>query len=807
MKKILLIIAVLLSQYGYGQMIGSHSYRAGDCTILIKTLTASSQTLEVDVNNTGGKKITEVGILVGIHNFMTIPAYDWEVRSSLPFNTGECVKWQDTWAYTDAFKYIRGYFITPFDTIYSTAVLFIVSGSSYYPPYIETADISNIRYNGATSGGKNIIDYGSVVTARGTQYSLTPDFSTITASTNDGTGSVDFTSTVTGLKQNTVYYVRSWATNAYGISYGNRLSFTTPNGGSTIPVVITNPITNITENSATSGGVITYTGGATITSKGLCYKIGNTPISTDNTIYSGSGSESFIANMTGLAQNTEYHVKAWARNSYVIDGFTVSVLGYGQEEIFTTLPTSVTIPVLTTTGVYSVTTTTAYSGGSIVSAGTSPITDWGVCYSTMINPTIENSFVSSGFGQSGSFLTLLSGLNYSTKYYARSYATTVDGTAYGNQIEFTTLNPSGIPTISTVALTNITATSATSGGNSIVDHGASIDHKGIQWSLYSDFSAISGSTDSGTGTTSFVSSITGASCGLVYYVRAYAHNSVGYGYGNTLTLSPTFYPYIFKAWILSITDNSNVVHNGTDLSSAQTICSIQNSEHYKSSIVGAKAFSSYSVGGLMYESVASSWCYSSFTGYLVFYSLSNYSDIVYVLSGAIQSITPCTEITPSVGDSYGGGIVAYIFQSGDPGYVSGQIHGIIAATSDQSTGIQWYNGSYVDITTLSSELHSGSSNTDAILYVQGYNYVDYAAGLARSYTGGVFSDWCLPSLNDLIKLYDNRSIIGGFSSAKYWASGQRFGSALASMVDFSNGDYSQDYNKSFLYHVRAIRYF
>lgn len=806
MKKILLILAVLLSQYSYGQMMGSHSYRAGDCTVLIKTITSSSQTLEVDVNNTGGKKLTEVGILLGSYSLMTIPAYDWETRSLKSVNTGECVKWEDTWAYSGPInKYIRGYFITPFDTIYSQAILFSVSGSSYYPPYIETADISNIRYNGATSGGKNIIDYGSIVTARGTQYSLNPDFSTIAVSTSDGTGSVDFTSTVTGLKQNTVYYVRSYATNAYGTSYGNRLSFTTSTSGGTIPVVITNPITSVTENSATSGGVITYTGGATITSKGLCYKIGNTPISTDNTIYSGSGSESFIANMTGLAQNTEYHVKAWARNSYVIDGFTVSVLGYGQEEIFTTLPTSVTLPVLTTTGVYSITTTSAYSGGSIVSAGTSPITDWGVCYSTMINPTIENSFVPSGFGQSGSFSTAMSGLNYSTKYYARSYATTADGTSYGNQIEFTTLSPSGIPTISTVTITNITATSATSGGNSIVDHGASIDHKGIQWSLYSDFSVIAGSTDSGTGTSSFVSSITSVSCGSVYYVRAYAHNSVGYGYGNTLTLSPTFYPYIFKTWILSITDDSNVVHNGTDLSSAQNICSIQNSGNYHSSIVGAKAFSSYSVGGLMYESVASSWCYSSFTGYLVFYSLSNYSDIVYILSGVIQSINPCTEICPSVGDSYGGGIVAYIFQPGDPGYISGQTHGIIAATSDQSTGIQWYNGSFV-VTDATSEgvLGGGLSNTNKIVSVQGLG--SYAAKLCYDLVLNSYSDWVLPNMGELRVLYANKSLIGGFSSGSYWSSYEGT-SMYAGLKSFGNGD-EQTGNKSANWiYVRAIRYF
>jgi len=127
--------------------------------------------------------------------------------------------------------------------------------------------------------------------------------------------------------------------------------------------------------------------------------------------------------------------------------------------------------------------------------------------------------------------------------------------------------------------------------------------------------------------------------------------------------------------------------------------------------------------------------------------------------------------TPGVGSSYGGGIVAYIFVLGDPGYVSGEVHGLIAASSDQSTGIRWHNGTDINITSANATaLGTGLANTNAIISAQGATATNYAAGLARAYNGGGYSDWYLPSKDELEKLYLNRLIIGGFSSDKYWSS-------------------------------------
>jgi hypothetical protein len=162
-------------------------------------------------------------------------------------------------------------------------------------------------------------------------------------------------------------------------------------------------------------------------------------------------------------------------------------------------------------------------------------------------------------------------------------------------------------------------------------------------------------------------------------------------------------------------------------------------------------------------------------------------------------------ITLSIGVSYGGGKVAYILQSGDPGYVPGQKHGLIAAASDQSSGIQWYNGADSTTGATATALGTGLANTDTIIAVQGPNQTSYAAGLARAYSGGGHADWYLPSRDELNELYLGRAAIGGFEAANYWSSSE--GDAkYALFQDFSNGAQGGG-GKAAPMRVRAVRNF
>lgn len=193
-------------------------------------------------------------------------------------------------------------------------------------PVLNTTEVTDISQTTATSGGNITYDSGATVTARGVCWSTSQNPTINDSKTEDGTGTGSFESSISGLEPNTTYFVRAYATNSAGTSYGNEISFTT---GIALPTVVTVQISNITSNSALSGGVVTYDGGGTIIARGMVWDIQPNPVIGEaESSLDGQGMGDFTTVLTSLSAGTEYYARSYATNE--------AGTSYGNEYCFTT---------------------------------------------------------------------------------------------------------------------------------------------------------------------------------------------------------------------------------------------------------------------------------------------------------------------------------------------------------------------------------------------------------------------------------------------------------------------------------------
>lgn len=378
--------------------------------------------------------------------------------------------------------------------------------------YLGNIISSNVQKDVLPQHGGQPLDY----------YSITGNK---VSSTTNGVGL--YSVYLTGLTSGITYNVIAYATNIVGTSYGSEINFMT-----TVipyaPTITTTPITEITTTGATSGGDVISDGGVTVITKGICWNTSPNPTTSDFVNPVGSGTGNFVGDLTSLSFATLYYVRAYAINSIGTS--------YGNQFTFTT---SSLIPSVTTSSITNISSNTAISGGNIISTGGGVIIDRGVCWGTSTNPTILNPHTSNGTGY-GIFVSNLTGLINGTNYYVRAYATNSTGTAYGNERTFTTILL--IPTVTTSSV-SISGGNVTCGGNVTSQGMATVTSRGVCWSQSPDPVWNGGhSTIDGYGIGLFTSDVLYSLYDTLFYIRAYAINSYGVSYGDTIEFTSPSHP-------------------------------------------------------------------------------------------------------------------------------------------------------------------------------------------------------------------------------------------------------------------------
>lgn len=289
------------------------------------------------------------------------------------------------------------------------------------------------------------------------------------------------------------------------------------------PSVQISPAEVLSETSIKCTGQILDNNGGTISDCGFCYSSTAQPTLSDQVVKLGSKSGMFSYNITNLQSGTTYYIRA----------FATSNLGTGYSSVISVSTTS-GLPICGETSITSLDPTTARAQSSAYSSGSGIIAEKGFCWSASHTPTTSDTKVVCGSGD-GTISGYLSSLQPSTTYRVRSYAKSEYGTAYGEELIFTSL--SGLATVTTSSA-RLSGNEILTGGNVLDDAGTVVIDRGVCYgtSQSPNLSWNFEHTYDGDGTGTFTSRIPKPANSGYFYIRAYATTKYGTSYGEQVSI-------------------------------------------------------------------------------------------------------------------------------------------------------------------------------------------------------------------------------------------------------------------------------
>ncbi len=292
-------------------------------TSAVANITPSGADVGGNVTTEGLSSVTESGVCWSLTTNPTISGSHTALSSGLGSFSTTLTTLTASTKY-----YVRAYARTATTTVYGGNVSFTTLPVVPQPPTVVTKPDSAVTQTGVSTGG-HITSAGTApVTVKGICYGTTVDPNTSGPKTTNGSGTASFNVNLSTLTPSTTYYVRAYATNSVGTSYGDNVVFTTL--AIVAPTVATTVPSSITQTTAIAGGNVSSDGGAVVTALGVCYGTSPNPDLTGSFTNNGSGTGNYSSPLTGLTPGTFYHVRAYATNSVGTS--------YGADATFTTAP-------------------------------------------------------------------------------------------------------------------------------------------------------------------------------------------------------------------------------------------------------------------------------------------------------------------------------------------------------------------------------------------------------------------------------------------------------------------------------------